>query len=245
MDVLEKAQFDEENDHLIFTGDIVYKGPDSAGVIDYARKVGASCVRGNHEDRVLLEANSIKHKSIPVEPPSRLRSSDEPDSEKIEIRGFISHAEFAQTLTSEQLEYLQNCPIILQIGQIGKNNYVVVHGGLVPGVALDRQDPFHVMNMRTIDLVSRVPTEMRSGEPWYKVWNHYQKKKVPEHSRVTVIYGHDAKKGLKIKDYTRGLDSSCVSGGKLTAMVIDEQGHETLHSVSCRENYVKKNKSDD
>ena len=44
--------FNKDTDHLIFVGDIVAKGPDSLGVIDLARSLGASCVRGNHEERV-------------------------------------------------------------------------------------------------------------------------------------------------------------------------------------------------
>lgn len=40
-------------DHLVLAGDMVNKGPDSAGVVALAMRVGATAVRGNHEDRVL------------------------------------------------------------------------------------------------------------------------------------------------------------------------------------------------
>ena len=46
---------------------------------------------------------------------------------------------------------------------------VVAHAGLIPGVELDRQDPFQAMNMRTVDLETKVPSENRDGTPWYKV----------------------------------------------------------------------------
>lgn len=63
--------------------------------------------------------------------------------------------------------------MILRVGRVkgwnAGSEVVVVHAGLVPGVGLDRQDPFQVMNMRTIDLDTRVPSEMRNGEPWEKV----------------------------------------------------------------------------
>lgn len=51
---------------------------------------------------------------------------------------------------------------------------------------------------------------------------------------MTVIYGHDAKKGLNIREYTKGLDSACVSGGKLTALVIEGGGKQSLVQVRCR-----------
>jgi hypothetical protein len=63
------------------------------------------------------------------------------------------------------------------------------------------------------------------------------------HSQVmTVIYGHDAKTGLKIRTYTKGLDSGCVKGGKLTALVIEGGGKQSLVQVSCKEDYTKDSK---
>lgn len=55
---------------------------------------------------------------------------------------------------------------------------------------------------------------------------------------MTVIYGHDAKTGLSIRDYTKGLDSGCVKGGRLTALVIEEDGTQSVVQVRCR-GYVK------
>lgn len=52
---------------------------------------------------------------------------------------------------------------------------------------------------------------------------------------MTVVYGHDAKTGLKIRSYTKGLDSGCVKGGKLTALVIEDGGKQSLVQVHCRE----------
>ena len=49
--LLDKVQFDKKHDHLIFAGDMISKGPDSRGVVDLAMKLGATGVRGNHEDR--------------------------------------------------------------------------------------------------------------------------------------------------------------------------------------------------
>lgn len=57
--LLEKVDFDPGNhaDHLVLTGDMVSKGPKSREVLDFLEKLTndgvASCVRGNHDDRVL------------------------------------------------------------------------------------------------------------------------------------------------------------------------------------------------
>src|SRR3954468_22083686 len=40
-------------DRLVFVGDLIARGPDSAGVLDIARRTGAVIVRGNHEEKIL------------------------------------------------------------------------------------------------------------------------------------------------------------------------------------------------
>lgn len=46
-------------------------------------------------------------------------------------------------------------------------------------------------------------------------------------------YGHYAAKGLDIRKYSKGLDSNCVRGGRLSAFVIGRKKEE-LVSVGCR-----------
>lgn len=41
------------NDTLILAGDLIAKGPDSPGVLRRAMELGAKCVRGNHDDKVV------------------------------------------------------------------------------------------------------------------------------------------------------------------------------------------------
>ena len=48
-----------------------------------------------------------------------------------------------------------------------------------------------------------------------------QKEKSAHDKDLTVVYyGHDARRGLNLKQYTKGLDSGCDRGDKLTAMVV-------------------------
>nr|POF17130.1 bis(5'-nucleosyl)-tetraphosphatase, symmetrical [Quercus suber] len=46
-----------------------------------------------------------------------------------------------------------------------------------------------------------------------------------------VIYGHDSRSGLQIHRWSKGLDSGCVSGGALTALVLDARGQQEIISV--------------
>jgi len=169
--LLSKVNFNPQHDHLILTGDLIAKGPDSRGAVDLAMKMGASCVRGNWEDRTLLAYNSLVAKVHPLPGPQEDPATREDflDEESFSHGDYKDRA-LAKLLSKEQVKWLKECPVILRVGSInGGSEIVVVHAGLVPGVDLDRQDPFQVMNMRTIDLATRVPSEDRDGEPWEKV----------------------------------------------------------------------------
>ncbi|KAL4759770.1 putative serine/threonine-protein phosphatase [Aspergillus foveolatus] len=228
--LLDKVSFQEDRDHLIFTGDLVEKGPDSLGVVDLARQYNASCVRGNHEDRVLV----LRH--------DMLESNITDDSWDIAHPESAKSRELARQLSAEQADWLDACPVVLNVGQItNMGQVVVVHAGLIPGVNLDRQDPYSVMNMKTVDLPTHVPSSsLEKGVKWTKLFNKHQTLSLESKNGVmTVIYGHDSKSGLSIKEYTKGLDSGCVKGGKLTAMVISDGGKQEIVQVKCSSNYVK------
>ncbi|OJD16689.1 hypothetical protein AJ78_03159 [Emergomyces pasteurianus Ep9510] len=242
--LLQKTNFDPNNgDHLIFTGDLIAKGPKSIGVIDLARKYRASCVRGNHEDRVLLLRRNVKAAA------SIRNKADydiEPDPQEQSL---------ANELNDEQANWLDTCPVILKVGPIkGMGEVVVVHGGLVPGVELESQDPSTVMSMRTIDLSSHVPSTSSAGVSWTKLFNKHQSllavarqsaprgESVQHSSATTVIYGHDANTSPSLKKYTKGLDTNCVKGGKLSSMIIQDGGDSRIANVKCK-NYMTKRKS--
>lgn len=48
-----------------------------------------------------------------------------------------------------------------------------------------------------------------------------------------VVYGHDAKGGLRIKRWSKGMDSACVGGGRLSALVMNAKGEGEVFDVTC------------
>ncbi|KIW18176.1 hypothetical protein PV08_02464 [Exophiala spinifera] len=253
--LLDKAHFDPVTDHLIALGDIVSKGPDSRGVIDLLRGYNASCVRGNHEDRLLLLVEDLKSTSLNSK--KNLNFAKDLASQAAVSRD-DSLKELAMSLDSAQIQWLASCPVILRVGNITAfpGETVAVHGGLVLGVPLEQQDPVSVMNMRTMDMRTHVPSEKHEqkgghAKAWYKLWNKHQQllptrqgwdrlkslgKKKSAEKQMTVIYGHDSKTGLKLRKYTKGLDSGCVVGGQLTALVVNGHGKQKIVQVDCKGN---------
>ncbi len=64
---------------------------------------------------------------------------------------------------------------------------------------------------------------------------------VPGDRRSTVLYGHDSRRGLQIEKYSKGLDTGCVRGGRLSALIIDDTAtlaKPNIVSVKCKD-YVK------
>ena len=257
INLLDDCQYSADRDHLIFTGDLISKGPDSPAVVDLAIDANASCVRGNHEDRVLLA-----HRDMSNDPSDSLDPSNKNkdktsnymlDNQAIKASGgtsetFLNEESFmhgdvadrllARQLTPRQLDWLAACPVILDVGEIEQLGKVhVAHAGLVPGVALSRQDPVGSMTMRTIDLKTHVPSSSSKGVAWWKLWNKYQAAS-PTTARSMILYGHDSKQGLNVKGYSIGLDSGCFSGGRLSAFVIEGGagvGGSRVVSVPCQD----------
>ncbi|KAI9684787.1 MAG: hypothetical protein M1829_000162 [Trizodia sp. TS-e1964] len=235
--LLDKISFSPQYDHLVLTGDMISKGPDSPGVVDFARSVNASCVRGNHEDRVLLARQNLHSNRLSTPSLDEIPSSsndDDLEGETFSRRGRRDR-KLAKQLTQEQIDWLKACPVILRVGDIeGMGHVVVVHAGLVPGVDFENQDPFDVMNMRTIELKTHAPSPSRQGTHWADYWNHYQSR-LPREERSVVVYGHDSRRGLTLKKYSKGIDTGCVRRGKLSALVIKGPGRATqrVHSVKC------------
>lgn len=413
-ELLKRAKFDPTRDHLISVGDTVNKGPKSAEVVQRLMELGASAVRGNHEDRVLVAwAGLSEQQGVEAYLDSDFAAAQ---------RGESLDLKTARSLSEPQIQWLKNLPVILTIEPM---SLYIVHAGLVPGVPLANQDPWAVMNMRSmrfpraefreeeetkrrkaeekkkkeeekkkqeeeekkkkeeedekkkqeeddskkfqqrsvikrsedksskdsedfdrnaeagflaaaansaeaaqsspsatkakvaksttsaststftikaqstagtlpvtdahtdahadsnadspadshadsradshieshtdshigisgsaapessseLDLLSQpdhdiwIPVDSRSGEPWANIWNLVQKK-IPSSQRRSIIYGHDAKRGFQEDSYTFGLDSGCVKGNAMTALIIEAESggwNQTTLQVNCKE----------
>ncbi|ESA43803.1 Ser/Thr protein phosphatase, variant [Neurospora crassa OR74A] len=179
--LLDKISFDNTTDHLILAGDLVTKGPDSKGLVQFARDIGASAVRGNHDDKVLEAAKWLgrikqgkngwgktENQRDSVREDDEEMFEEEEAKDSVEISGRRrtkkpkgvkpEHIAVARSLTVSQLHWLASRPIILRVGHLygaktapwNAKEVVVVHGGLIPSLPLEKQDPWAVMNVRSL-----------------------------------------------------------------------------------------------
>ncbi|EFQ34085.1 calcineurin-like phosphoesterase [Colletotrichum graminicola M1.001] len=164
--LLRNIGFDKASgDHLVFTGDLINKGPDSPGVVQLAMDHGASAVRGNNEDRVLAANRLLRIGRVPSVSGGDGRLPFENSSAPLPLDiPYAVSSDFvtATQLSNAQLAWLSSLPLMLRIGPFrgavsppwNAGSVVIVHGGLVPSLPLEEQDPWAVMNMRSLVLPS-------------------------------------------------------------------------------------------
>jgi len=187
-----------DDDVVVFVGDLVAKGPDSAGVIAWARERGAAAVLGNHDDHVLH--------ALAGDPGSK-----------------AAHHQVARTLSAADADWLAALPLWWRVSS-GAKPHVVIHAGMVAGVAVEKQAREHLLAMRSVTADGR-PSKRVEGAPWGALWPG------PEH----VVFGHDAVRGLQRHPMSTGLDTGCVYGRELTALWLPAH---TLVSVPARRQYA-------
>lgn len=135
-------------ERVIFVGDLVAKGPDSAGVIDLCLEIGARSVLGNHDAAVVrwFRAKAARESLPDLKP---------------------SHVQVVETLRPRHIAYLETLPLWIDLPEYGA---LVVHAGLVPGVELDDQDPRMLMNIRTLRRDGSGSTDADDGVLWGTRW---------------------------------------------------------------------------
>jgi len=188
----------QDDDRLIAVGDLIVKGPRNREVLDHLISDNRwSSVVGNHDRKI------------------RQKLRGEPVRLTREQRQALKQL---QSNPQKYLDFLGSLPYTIDIG-----SHLVVHAGLRPGVALDKQMAADMTEIRTMG----ADPERRRGVPWYAVYRGPQ----------TILFGHWPAKVPRRASHAIGLDTGCVYGQRLTAYVI-ESGE--FVSVPAHEKYAGK-----
>ena len=131
--LLGKAEFTaSRGDRVIFVGDLVNKGPESAGVVQYAMDINAASVRGNHEDKVLRVWAGAEEARLRAESKGKNGDKAYKAFRKTLGSGKKDALEVAQSMTPEQRMWLAAAPVALRLGKLpSMGDVAVVHGGYV------------------------------------------------------------------------------------------------------------------
>lgn len=189
--------------HLIFLGDYVDRGPDSAGVL--ARLVEKpligsrhSFLLGNHEEVMLAVVDgltSLRNWLLY----GGMQTLESYGISRADVLRFGSDLpRYMQTVIPEEhLHFLRTCEDLIQAA-----DYVFVHAGIRAGIPLAEQDPSDLRWIRE-DFLSNTTSD---------------------HGAM-VVHGHTISPQPMIMRNRIGIDTGCYKTGQLTALVVD--GRET------------------
>lgn len=230
---------------LILLGDFISKGPGSGQIINYIinNKKNTKCILGNHEILTLfslinpISSNIVHSVHLNKEIPTNfswnpiLFSTEEYNPNPLEVKHM--HRKLAKKIPWDHWFKLVNqCSGLLNIHlKLTNETLIAVHAGVLPH---DLSSPSlkDIFTMRYVDDSNSSYTskfKFKGAIRWYQLWNKIK-------TSITVLYGHDAKYGLNLRVHTKGLDTDCVRGGKLSALeyVYDNGQYSIyLHQVEC------------
>lgn len=216
------------DDRLAFVGDLVDRGPDSIGVIRYVKNLickhpGSFCVAGNHESKVLRQKD----------------------------RGQFRQ-EWTNNASEEDWLFLDSLPLFKKLPEL---NTTAVHAGFYPrffqyypeGIGAC-EEKWRTLRDKKVDRARRFlfvryvnpkghPVSLGDETSDDVFWTERYLGQ-----EGYVFYGHQPylnPPAPKLTDYTCGLDTACVFGGRLTAAVVENDSRKAeFISVKAKEVYA-------
>lgn len=198
---------------LIFLGDLVDRGPQSAQVIDRlialkAERPGVRILLGNHEE-VFLGALAGEAKALRLF--NRIGGEETILSYGVDPQAYVQadfnelHRLLVEAVPATHREFLESCEDMVVAG-----DYVFVHAGIRPGIALAEQRPSDLRWIREEFLRSRAPLEKR------------------------VVHGHTISEEVVELPHRVGLDTGAYRSGILTAMGFEAEKSWILQELGSR-----------
>ena len=221
-----------QNDRLIFIGDLIDRGPNSAAVVSqvvkWSKELEVKLVLGNHEEKFL---RYVKH----------IRSGS---GKEKEMTGAEEFPALLAIISENELEFLQQSFYSLHLPEC---DVFLVHGGLwntvsfpIPATYPFRSSTPHIIKQlplltkvrylspegKFIALGEESPNDSFWAEKYDGAYGH-------------VYFGHQPflQSSPKQFAFASGIDTGCVYGGWLSAVEISTVG-ATYSSVPAKAKYV-------
>ena len=222
--LIELCKYDQNIDRCIIDGDLVDRGPSSAGCVQLAMDLNAEFVIGNHDDKYIRYARHEEKKTHTGR--HHYKNPINLNEEKRKVW---------QTLTPEMVEYISKGKYVIPLWEY---NTLVMHAGVRPGPDPDRREReeyiytryIHKDDYRLLNLpgdFSQPPNSVH----WTDVYD----------GTVNIVYGHDVqsldKPVIKTNDKgakTFGIDTGCPFGGHLTAIIFNQDKEPEFVQIKAK-----------
>jgi hypothetical protein len=110
-------------------------------------------------------------------------------------------------LSEADWELLAGLPLQLPLPD---HDACIVHAGVLPELALEAQDAWTLTHLRSLDADGQ-PSERHDLVPWAARYR----------ARPHIVFGHNSRLGLQLAPCATGIDTGCVYGGRLSALVLE------------------------
>ena len=195
----------QKNDIEVCVGDVITKGTRSLETLQYIQENGILSVLGNHEDKII---RYLKHRESPKKNPIILDSDEQ---------------QIVDNLTPNDIIFLYSLPLFLRFDDI-----TVVHGGLQNTMVLENlsnREHQKLLRLRYLDHEGHFVAYGEETEKsifWADVYDGNQ---------GFVVYGHQWFHEANISKHAIGIDTGCVYGNKLSAVIFDSSDEYKIVSV--------------
>ncbi|GMM91789.1 metallophosphoesterase family protein [Qipengyuania sp. MTN3-11] len=202
------AQQEPAQTTVILLGDLIDRGPDSAGVIAFVRnwkeRRDVRVLMANHEQMLLraLESKEVLREYMRYGGREMLLSYgvDRDDYDAATNDELL--AMLPQVLPEADLDFIRGFEDWIAIG-----DYLFVHAGIRPGV----------------------PIEEQSGREFYWIREPFLSHRKP-HSHM-VVHGHTITDRVEIRSNRIGIDTGAYGSGRLTAVALEKTDRRFVAAV--------------
>lgn len=225
--LLDVVEYDGGGDRLIFLGDLVDRGPESAACVKFVRNLGVECVLGNHDDKYARYHGHVR------------KNHNSGGTYRIPMKMSDNKLAIYNGMDIDDLDWLQRLPRFLHVEEI---NTVFMHAGVAVG-----QHPLHqrddaYLYCRYVDAerkkmvtLNKDFTQPEGSTFWTEHYMH----------PINIVFGHHVV-SLDEPEVTTnpagakmiGIDTGSCFGGRLTAYIHDGT-NESFEQVSVETTYYE------
>ncbi len=223
------------NRSTFFIGDLIDKGPDSLGVVRFvyelSKKLNVNLILGNHEDKFLrfLFNREFNQKAL------------------LDMKITFDFEHLAEHLTKEEVNFLKNGYFNFHLKE---DSILLLHGGICSNCSIDffvnhQYSKHSKKKFKGLELITRTRHIDAAGKfvslghenSQTMFWAESYKGQFGR-----VIFGHNSfiDEKSKLFPYAIGIDTGCVYGGWLSAVVLTDKNEEFI-SVKAAKKYVNLN----
>ena len=194
-----------QNEIEVCVGDIITRGEYSLKVLRYIKKNNIQSAIGNHEDKIKRYLN---HKKLGERNPVIL----DRDENKI-----------VNELNESDINFINNMPTFIKHGKV-----VILHGGLQNNFdlkKLSKKERSRILRLRYLTKNNKfIPYGNENSESIF--WSD-----IYDGGQGFVVYGHQVFDNVKVNKNSLGIDTGCVYGNKLSAVVFEDVNNPCSYNV--------------